>query len=509
VSAVSAAPRPVTLLVAALGGEGGGVLTDWIVGAAMRCDLPVQSTSIPGVAQRTGATTYYVEIFPVTNDGLAGRRPVLALYPSPGGLDLMVATELVEAGRALENGFVTPDRTTLIAATHRVFATVEKMAMTDGRFDGARALRAARELARRPILFDFSRSAATRHHPLNAVLLGAVAGSGQLPVPREAFEQAIRESGIAVEANLAAFAAGWELALGGPTAETEPRLEDAPPEWASEPAAPLLAAAAREIPAECLKLVEEGIRRLAEYQDEDYARLYLDRLRGVQAADHAPWRLLGETARHLALWMSYEDVIRVAALKTAPGRLAKIRAEVRAKPDEPVRVTEFFKPGIDEASALLPPAWGRRLRAWGERHDPRGRLHLPMRVATTGLSGFLRLWLLARLRPWRRRTLRFEEEQALIERWLDAVRRAARQDPALAFEIALLPRLRKGYGDTERRGRANFLAIFERLVEPALRSGGDATALRRAREAALADPEGKALAAALAAPPQPEAAAAE
>jgi indolepyruvate ferredoxin oxidoreductase, beta subunit len=49
--------RPITILIAALGGEGGGVLTDWIVAAASQLGFPVQSTSIPGVAQRTGATT--------------------------------------------------------------------------------------------------------------------------------------------------------------------------------------------------------------------------------------------------------------------------------------------------------------------------------------------------------------------------------------------------------------------------------------------------------------------
>src|SRR5262249_32902831 len=57
--------RPISILIAALGGEGGGVLTDWIVAAAAELGFPVQSTSIPGVAQRTGATTYYIEIVPV------------------------------------------------------------------------------------------------------------------------------------------------------------------------------------------------------------------------------------------------------------------------------------------------------------------------------------------------------------------------------------------------------------------------------------------------------------
>ena len=145
---VSDAPRPFTLLIAALGGEGGGVLTDWIVSAAEASGLPVQSTSIPGVAQRTGATTYYVEIFPVPFAELGGRRPVLALAPGVGDVDLVVASELLEAGRAIANGFVTTDRTLLIASVSRVYLTVEKMQMADGRYDSERLLKAAEQNAK-------------------------------------------------------------------------------------------------------------------------------------------------------------------------------------------------------------------------------------------------------------------------------------------------------------------------------------------------------------------------
>ena len=146
--------RPITILIAALGGEGGGVLADWIIAAASAQDYPVQSTSIPGVAQRTGATTYYLEIYPAKASALGERRPVMTLAPAPSFVDVMVASELLEAARAMQNGFVTPDRTTLIASTHRIYTTAEKMAMGDGRADGARILEAARELAKRAVLFD-------------------------------------------------------------------------------------------------------------------------------------------------------------------------------------------------------------------------------------------------------------------------------------------------------------------------------------------------------------------
>jgi len=139
--------RPFTILVAALGGEGGGVLAEWLVDAATASGYPVQSTSIPGVAQRTGATTYYVEIYPVTVDRLAGRRPVLALTPSPGNVDAMLASEFIEAGRAIQNGYVSPDRTTLVASTHRVYTVAEKSALGDGRFDESKLRKAAEDSA--------------------------------------------------------------------------------------------------------------------------------------------------------------------------------------------------------------------------------------------------------------------------------------------------------------------------------------------------------------------------
>src|SRR5919205_1327108 len=180
--------RPITILIAALGGEGGGVMADWLMEAATASELPAQATSIPGVAQRTGATTYYLEIYPVRKSELGAREPVLSLTPSPGNVDVMVASELVEAGRAMANGYVSPERTTLIASTHRIYATIEKMQMADGRFDSARVIEAAKQLAQNPVLFDMRKLAQESGTVINAVLFGAMAGSGVLPPFRPACE---------------------------------------------------------------------------------------------------------------------------------------------------------------------------------------------------------------------------------------------------------------------------------------------------------------------------------
>ena len=137
------AARNLTLVIGALGGEGGGVLADWIVKTAHAAGYPVQATSIPGVAQRTGATTYYIEMFPVLRTELGGREPVMCLAPTAGQVDVLLYSELVETARAIQSGLVSK-QTTLIASTHRVYLTAEKMQMGDGRFDSDKAIAAAR-----------------------------------------------------------------------------------------------------------------------------------------------------------------------------------------------------------------------------------------------------------------------------------------------------------------------------------------------------------------------------
>ncbi|MEC8289424.1 MAG: 2-oxoacid:acceptor oxidoreductase family protein, partial [Pseudomonadota bacterium] len=200
--------RPISMVIGALGGEGGGVLTTWVVRAAEMCRYPTQSTSIPGVAQRTGATNYYVEIFPAPYDALNGQELVMGLYPAPGNMDIVVTSELMEAGRMLENGMVTPDRTTLIASTHRVYSVVEKSAMGDGLFRSDKLDNAAQKLAKRAVLFDMSTLAEKEGTVLNAIVLGVIAGSRELPIPIEKFRDSIREAGVAVESNIKGFEIG-------------------------------------------------------------------------------------------------------------------------------------------------------------------------------------------------------------------------------------------------------------------------------------------------------------
>ncbi len=496
--------RAIHIAILALGGQGGGVLVDWIVALAMRAGWWAQATSVAGVAQRTGATIYYVEL--VERDG--DKQPVMALMPAPGDVDIVIAAELMEAGRALQRGLVTPSRTTVIASSHRAFSVPEKSAPANGVADGARVEAMVRGEARRVVIADMQALAVRHGSVISASLFGALAGSGELPFEIEAFEQVVREAGVGVETSLAALRAGAELARGAAPAaapidpmQTAPR--PLPERSASRVLQPLLERIRSAFPRETWDLLGEGLARVADYQDAAYAREYLDRVARLHAAgtaadgaahDHA---LTIEAARWIAVAMSYDDVIRVADLKTRAERFARVRREVKAADGDVFSTEEYFHPRLDEIAGLLPArvaAWIERrpgLRAWLARRLDRGR-----RVQSHTVRGHLQLRAMAQLRRFRRGNARHQRERAHLDAWLAAVERALAVDYALAVEVLRCRRLVKGYSDTHARGSSRFdrlMRAAEWLRGDAASTGTSASQLASLREAALRDAEGRAL----------------
>jgi indolepyruvate ferredoxin oxidoreductase beta subunit len=416
--------------------------------------------------------------------------------PLPGDVDVVIASELMETGRAILRGFVSEDRTILIGSTHRVYAISEKSAPGNGLAAGERIIEAARRRAARFIGFDMARAASEAGSVISSVMLGALAGADALPFSREQFEDAIRRGGRAVDANLKGFEAGMQLAR---NPEVSGDVGTLPPEPTTPAGRRFRGAIDAALP-ECVRpLAIAGVARLMDYQDHPYAELYLDRLESVHAVDGGAddWRLTRETARHLALWMSYEDTIRVADLKVRADRFIRIGQEATARHDQVIRVTDYLHPRIEEVCDVLPKRLGaavlngRRLRGLLQRFFSRGR-----HIETTSLRCYLGLRFIAGLRPWRRHTLRYAIEQARIEEWLALARRAAAKDQSLAAEIIASQRLIKGYSDTFERG----LNRFQTVQQTARRLLGEPDAAARVRalnEAALADEEGKAFCKAL------------
>ena len=527
------ADRPLTLTLAMLGGQGGGVVSSWLVEAAERENFHVQATSVPGVAQRTGATIYYLEFHPRQE----GRPvPVMGLMPTPGISDIVVASELLEAARMVERGIVNRRQTTLIASTHRAYTIGEKAVAGDGRTPAEQLLKLTRANAKRLVTLDMARIAEDQGAVISAAVLGAIAGAGVLPFAVDAYRQAIRQAGIAVDGNLACFEAALRAAQDAST-EAAPDSPPAAAESASAASAgsagPGLGAAGRESdPArasgdaaqpppqpfltqplgsppqpesvgkqrppsqlepvaaetpplpESLRRVVDGFPaplqpslrhcagRLTDYQDARYAAEFLERIGEILLLDDEQrgYRLAQAAAKGLALWMSFEDTIRVADLKTRRARLERLRAEAALQPGQVMRVTEFLKPRVEEICGTLPRAIGAALLASAAGRKFIGKFTGPKRVVSTNVGGYLLLRGIAGLRFMRRRTLRYHQEHGAIREWFDLVKECARANYDLACEVALSQELASGYGDTFMRGQNNLNAVLAQarsaLAEP-------------------------------------------
>lgn len=482
--------RPLSIAITAVGGQGGGVLTKWLVDIAEANDYLAQSTFVAGVAQRTGATVYCVEMFPRKRAAEIGREPVFTPYPVPGDVDLVVVGEMAETGRAIQKGFVTPNITTLIASSHRIYSVHEKEALGDGIFDQEPVLRAAEKAAKKFVCFDMAAAADETGSVISSVLFGAIAGSGVLPFDREAFEATIRSSGRAVDASLRGFAAGYDGA-GNAAKPTESALQVAQP--AGPNGESLKVRIETELPPEVGNLALHGALRALDYQDLAYATSYLDRIREILVVDTGSrsYALTAEVARQLALQMCYEDTIRVADLKTRSARFVNIREQVAAAPGQPAHVVEYFHPRLEETCDTLPAPIGAMIM----RSERAKKLLSPLfskgrNITTTNISGFLLLHLLAKLRRWRRGTYRFRSQQALIHEWLDRLINAAvNSDYDYALAVARCIEMVKGYGDTYERGLVRYRgAIAAASEQPAAQR---AAVLRRLHNAALADENGK------------------
>jgi indolepyruvate ferredoxin oxidoreductase beta subunit len=569
--AQAALDRPLTLLICALGGEGGGVLTQWLVDAARLAGHRAQATSIPGVAQRTGSTTYYLEFDPQREAERVGAPLVFNLSPVPGALDALVSSELLETARQAGNGMLSAERTLVLSSSARTLTTLERMAPGDGRLDDAALRRLVAAFSREHQVLDMAGLARQHGTVVSAVMLGAIAGSGLLPFERRHFEDAVKAGGgsaASTQASLKGFAAACDevasartrgafvaqmLGTGAAPSPARPASglpAPAPaPEGNGGPAPAATAAAQRllagdtRFPEVLRPLLTLGCERLIAYQGTSYARHYLDRVAAVWQVEqaqqgqstmqgphkepvHAPaqagqtvtapglpaedWPVTREVARGLAVWMAFDDVIRVAELKSRSARLQRLRDEVRAGPQDVLKVYDHFKPGVPEFAALLPPGLARRLLAWDARRQARGLAAwaLPLKIGTHTVTGVLALRALGLLKPLRPLGGRWAAEQALIEQWLQAVRHGTRQQAELGLELARCCRLVKGYGGTHDRGREQLLHVLQHLA-PAhstpTQAQAAAQAVAAAREAALADGSGKALAEALrqhGAPPQ-------
>ena len=497
--------QPISILLCALGGEGGSVLADWLVEVARHADHPAQATSIPGVAQRTGATTYYIEIFPQPRSALGGKQPVLGLNPLPGRLDALVSSELLETARQISNGLTSAEHSCVITSSSRILTTLEKMSLGDGRKDDAALRTLVSTHSKTHHIVDMARITQEAGTVVSAVMFGCIAASGLLPFARADYEAVIGHTGKAAQASLRGFGMAYDAIAAQRQQQNFVEAVMAP----AQQAAPVVPdAVAQVFPAPLHTMVSLGYARVLEYQSQAYAQTYLKRLQSIwaaeqnaPAADTTTWPVTEESARWLALWMAFDDVVRVADLKSRESRLHRVRGEVKAQEADLLKIYDHFKPGVPELAGLLPTAWAQKLIRWDRARVAKGQAPwaIPLKIGTHSIIGMLALRLMAKLKVLRPLGSRYQAEQRAIEQWITAVTQATQRDPALGHEVARCGQLIKGYGSTNERGKDNLMHIITHAAAP---REGQSTAeqvqsIARIRQAALQDEAGKSLDAAL------------
>ena len=315
--------------------------------------------------------------------------------------------------------------------------------------------------ARTFIHFDMSEIVQRQGTVISAALLGAIAGSGALPFAGHCFRKLLSSGGSA-PANLAAFDESFRRAQPGFVGEyVPPEIKAFSLPVASNALGERWLPRIADLPAALQEMAYHSVNRLIDYQDEAYAEDWWSRVSALidHDLDRESYSLAQEAGRHLALWMAFEDIPRVAQLKVRPDRESMIRSEVKAAAGQPVAVAEFFHPRIEEVAALLPVSWGSALLRSQTAKRWLSRILGPRTLRTDRINMQILLRGLAGFRRFRRSTFGYAHERKMIDRWYDAVLSADEHDKAMA--IAALGRLVKGYGETRHRTTSRLMQILD------------------------------------------------
>ena len=378
--------KTLSILITALGGEGGGTLMNWILECARSQKLFVQGTSVPGVAQRTGSTSYYIEICDKNFDN--EKEPILSLYPKPGRVDIVIASELLEAARVLERGYINPDSTTLITSSSRIYTNLEKSHLADGRFSQEKILNTCKKMSKNFICLDLNTMAVDHSTIVSATMFGALAGSGVLPWKKTICENIFRDN-IFGKNSLSGFNYAYEQVKANSKYITTSKINKQLKEDNS------IKIIDDSISNEFSNIINIGKERCIDYQNNKYSEVYIGRVKKILSVinkeDPKVLSIAENIVRRLALWMTYEDIPRVAQLKIKPDRFKKIKKEINIKSNQILLIQDIFKPGLNEIAAMLPNKIGR----WFIKNK-KIMIRLPligkgMKINSLTISGFILL----------------------------------------------------------------------------------------------------------------------
>ncbi len=474
------------ILIPAVGGQGGGVLTEWFVQAFFLEGFEVQGIGLPGLSQRGGSTVYYLEAHPKINSD--EKQIIFSQYPVPGDVDVILAQEFLELGRVLEQGYGS-DKTTIVTSTHRIYSTLEKMPISSGIFSDENLRKLAINFSSKFIGFnalDIAKENGMDELGVNAILFGALGASDTLPISEATYLKAIEQAGVAVGSNIKAFRIGWDLIKSGKYTEQKAKPQQKWEEFIKERVEKLDAGSGQEYikliseiesqyPPRLWEILAEALFRLIDYQDVWYTKKYLRELQRIYDIDRemkGGFKLTELFAKNLALWMSYEDGIRVADLKIRPERFKRIKEEMRLRDDQMFRVTDYLKPDAEEVYGLLPNLLVAPIVRFTETDLFRSfwpeskKLTVGQKPITTSFSGFLRLWLVTKLKFMRPYSYRYHKEHSLIKKYKSNVEKFARLNYELGCLVAKSAEMIKGYGGVRRRSMDAFKRFLDNIITP-------------------------------------------
>lgn len=470
--------NPLKIVLIAIGGDGGGVLTQWIIKMAESKGYWAQSTSIAGVAQRTGSTVYYIEAIPLEDITINGKTqtPILAQMPSPYDVDIVMTTELLEVGRAIQRKFVS-DKTTLVFSSHRNLAIQEKEIVGDGIQRSEEVFEMAKKYSKNCYYANLKLIADKNKSVISASLFGALAASNSMPFTKEDFLDTIVKGGVAIKQSTAAFEEAFQN-----ISESKSQLKpldtglspksypEMPEKVASKKINALIKVITKKFPKTLHNALYTGVTHLADWQNEKWAHKYLEMLsvfvKKEEQQPHHFFELSYHMARYLAIAMSYDDLIFVADQKTRTERFKEMYNQVDAKENDLVHTLDYLHPSWDEVTGFMPKSIGRKMEK-SKRLNSFFNTYLDKdrRMYSTNFVGFIMLYILGGMKRWRLKTLRHHIEMNTIDYWLKNIEQVVDKNYNLAVQIAKTYRLKKGYGCTYERGESKFSSINDFAIK--------------------------------------------
>lgn len=491
--------KSLRVLIGTVGGQGGGVLSDWLIHGLLNANWNAVSIGLLGLSQRAGTVTYYCE---ASSD--KEEKIVTSMFAMPGDVNLFIGQELLELGRLLSAGYASDD-CVIIGNLGRTYTTLEKMPSENGVYDSSIITNAAEKLSpKNNYLVDapaYVTAHQLQHLTSNAFLLGMVVASPVIDLPTEPFIKAIKDSEVNVKGNIKAFELGYQMFKDGKIhpGVNQFKIKDNPP------ASQLIASGDNKntlfekIKSRCSQEVIDSVdfacQRLEDYQDKEYVQSYLEMIEELRNKESVRPATVQAFAKNAALWLSYEDIPRVGQLKTKSDRFAKVFKEHGISSQHVVKITDYFVPDIEQLVGMLPKPIAKLIMNIGSKftHDFEGK-SFPLRIQSTSILGYWSLRLLSLGKYWRRSSLRHQYEMSKFNFWFDNLKKIQDESPAVAQIVAELARVIKGYGHVRVKA-INDLTTFIDLAVPQLlkleKSGMEIDALGQSALKVLAQEAGK------------------